>query len=421
MKVRTIGAWVLIGSLLLDNVFLPFDIGFEFRLQYIIFIFAIPLYLLAFRVKANLKTLIFIFLVSLFLLITPLLSGTYLIGSSRQLLLIFICSVPFYLMANSYNYNATSLFKIYLSASLLISIISLIQFLSFVIHFKAGYDFSYLGFDMSRLDPPTYRVQGWMMEPSFLAYFLLPAAFFAIVKFFKAYDSEIKFARVSCFVILISLLLTQSLIAYVGILLVVFIIIFEKYSFLKRPSSLLFLSVFLVFLSIGLYNVPLIKLKLDDTIDLFSGKVHDYQSVNLSSFHIYNNAMVTARATERNPLVGIGFGNFHVAYQEYAMPVNDNSSDLKPDGSSLLLRLITETGLPFAFFFLWLVFRFRLRKTLPGKFNDEWLINNGVFVLILMRLIRMGHYTVLGLPFFLIIYYLTYQNQKKMNFLEMKK
>jgi hypothetical protein len=81
------------------------------------------------------------------------------------------------------------------------------------------------------------------------------------------------------------------------------------------------------------------------------------------------------------------------------------------DANSLFIRLMSETGiLGLSLFFLFM-FRFLLLKKgyeYP-ELRDYLLINQGIFILFIVRLIRTGNYFGNGFFLFFFIYYLSYK------------
>src|SRR6202041_1164387 len=88
----------------------------------------------------------------------------------------------------------------------------------------------------------------------------------------------------------------------------------------------------------------------------------------------------------------------------------DNNS---ADANSLLLRLMSETGLTGLFFMLAIVVQCFVGN--DGIDNKYWIISGAILVLILLYLFRQGNYFVNGFPFFIWLYY-----YNKKNYLEEK-
>ena len=116
-----------------------------------------------------------------------------------------------------------------------------------------------------------------------------------------------------------------------------------------------------------------------------------------------------------SPLIGNGLGNHISIFNEfregiiskennYVMLLNSN------DANSLLLRIVSETGL--AGLVLWFFFTFRFYVS---RRSDDyyWIMSSGIFCLFIIRMIREGHYFAHGFFFFIWLYYFIYKHSSK--------
>jgi O-antigen ligase len=417
---KTILLYLIILISFCDNIFLPIDVGFDFRIQYIGLTIGLSLFLLATKsVKIDVSHLfIYLFLWCLYLLVAVF-KGYNFILFIKQFILINLLLALYYLLINFYSFNIRRIFKAYLNIASLGAIVGIIQFFSLLVGFKAGYDYSYLGFEMRNLDPKSLRIQSWLEEPSFLVYTIIPAAFIAIYNLFfsrkKYFISKLK----SVFIIL-ALLLTQSAIAYLGLFLIILLIVTSKYSFFKKPLIIISIALFIVSIASYLYNIPIIKSKIDDTVDMVLAPNPDINKINLSTYAMYSNFKVATESFKNDPIFGTGIGTYENIYDKYidqAVPDNIFKYEYqlnRKDGDSLFLRLLVEGGILCIILFLTFTFYYRIKwNSNSGKDLNLWLINNGIFILILLRLLRMGHYTVLSFPLFLLIYYYSKRESRK--------
>jgi len=412
MKVKWFLAIVLVIFVFLDSIYLPFDFGFDFRLQYVVFLVTILLYPFISRINVRPSFLLLAAFILLFLLITPLLVETPIWGPVRQVILIFICLTPFYFMFSALDFSYLRIFNLYLFFSYLISLAGVIQFFSMLIHFKPGYDFSYLGFDMSRVAPDELRIQSWMLEPSFLVYILTPALFYSLVRIFGLYKTQIIRPKVQCFLVIVAVLLTRSLLGYLSVLLIGAIIFFTRFPIHRSPVYSFVLLLVLFGFAAFAFSIPALKLRIVDTFKVFSGANNEITSANLSTQHFYDNYRVAIQSIKERPLSGVGLGNYHVMYEK--LPHSAPKGDLTPDGASLFFRMITETGMLFTLLAILLTFhlRVRLKFLFSEQYKDLWIISNGIFVFLVMRWIRFPHYTAVGLAFFLMLYYISFNASK---------
>jgi hypothetical protein len=182
-----------------------------------------------------------------------------------------------------------------------------------------------------------------------------------------------------------------------------------RYIILVIPTIIILFNV--------LYNrVDEFRERYDGLINMFSGKKFQLGKTHGSSFILYNNYTVTMKSFKTNFLFGTGVGSHPVSFKKYSLAnsfkvsgFNQNSAD----ASSMLLRLISETGLFGVGIFLFIIFRFYVSRDALENSN-HWLISNAILVMILLNLFRQGHYFLNGFPFFVLLYiynYLSYTRQ----------
>ena len=78
--------------------------------------------------------------------------------------------------------------------------------------------------------------------------------------------------------------------------------------------SLLGISAFFI------YNIPAVKLRVDETYQLFSKedvKPMDIARTNLSTYALYSNFKVTQAAFVENGILGSGLGTYEINYDKY--------------------------------------------------------------------------------------------------------
>jgi O-antigen ligase len=408
--------------LLLDNLYMPIDLGFDFRVNYIIYLLYI-LYAIISNKKIFLnKNFIVASLFFTFLsLIISVLKGTPILLVLKQTFLIYISFLVSYILINGYKFDLVKIIKDYIQLIFIAGIFGLIQFISQGIGFNLGADFSYLGFDMGYYEVTrNTRIQSWFYEPSFLVYAFMPVVFISLARLFKI--TNIITLKKALFIIII-FCLSRSAIGFLGIILSLLIIINFKYSFFKNPKIIITLLSFVLVIGFFLYKTPDIKFRVDDTVKLFFDKTvtgKDVDRINLSTYAFYSNYKVTIEALKQNPIFGTGLGTHEYNYDKYLEKIIPESNYRKyykinrKDANSMFFRLLSETGLLGTFFLLFLIFKSRIKLIYSENITESkliyWLINNGIFVLILLRFLRQGHYTMLGFTLFLLMYF--YANKR---------
>ena len=118
-----------------------------------------------------------------------------------------------------------------------------------------------------------------------------------------------------------------------------------------------------------------------------------------------------------NYFFGTGFGSHPVAFEKYSVTkdITVGGFDLNSqDANSMLLRLISETGLFGTLLMLTITFgSFVRRREDPDIPEYFWIVSGGIITMILTNLLRQGHYFLNGFPFFIWLYYYNKLNFKK--------
>jgi hypothetical protein len=162
------------------------------------------------------------------------------------------------------------------------------------------------------------------------------------------------------------------------------------------------------------------QVRVDDTLEMFRTDdgvvdVKKMSKVNSSTFALYTNYIIAKESFQRNPLFGSGLGshpiNYDITFAKYfpADFAERFGSFNKFDANSLFLRLMSETGI-FGLFMLFLfLFRFFMGKKHMGspQLREMNIVNQGIFILIIVRLIRTGSYFGNGFFLFIFMYYYT--------------
>ncbi|MGS0525727.1 O-antigen ligase family protein [Zobellia nedashkovskayae] len=351
-----------------------------------------------------------IVVVALFLV--PLINGGGISGYIKQIVLLGLNVLFSYLLINAYSFNLEKILKDYFSILNILVLVVFVQFASLMIGFHYGADFSYLGFEMGNFSFIQNRTQAWFQEPSFLVYAMMPALFVALARFFNIHKT---ISRFQALLILIAFLLSVSSVGFIGLLISLLIIVFGKFPILKKPLYLAVLILLVPITSFFLYQIPDVKERVDDSIELFFKEyptTADINKTNLSTYALYSNFRVTQKTYYTNPFLGTGLGSYEYDYDKYITqvipesPVRERYQLNKKDANSLFFRLLAETGLIGLFFFCLYLYNKRVRFNVVANGSGFlWALSNGIFVLVLIRLLRQGHYTSLGFVLFLLLYY----------------
>jgi len=393
--------------------FLLFVTPFDFYTGYIFIITFLIAYIIRYR---NLQINSWFLMILILLTIVSL--GNAYVGKdtfflmSKQLLGILITGSAYYLLVKANEFNVEKLFKIYLQIALIIAAIGIIQELSFLVKIKSGYDYSWIvnrwKYTQARFG--ILRINSICMEPAHFAITMIPAVFVSLSTIFKR--GSFYLSKWKCVLIIISVILSLSSIAYIAILISLLLIFLG----VKKSKYLLLVIVIIPALIYSAYRyIPEIRERANHTIGVFTGQKKVSQS-HLSVYALASNAFVAYKSFIDSPLFGRGLGSHPVSYNEFIKPGVPGTiwySDYpkypavnREDAGSLFLRLVSETGL----FGLIVVFYFIFKFHLKGN-DDEKLqiISNAIFVLFLLQLFRQGHYFYNGLFFFVWVYYFAYR------------
>jgi len=258
----------------------------------------------------------------------------------------------------------------------------------------------------------TYRFQSITQEPSFIAFVFAPIIFVSLYGLLTGRFSLI--GRAWSILFIMGYLLTVSFIAYIGVALMLTLITMRSLTPLRILIA--FFSVVAIF-ALGVlayYNIEAIRMRVDDTIMGASQNIISqsaYLNVNLSSYAFLTNAYVVKQTLADHFFVGTGLGTHQLNYDHYMPPaLRDYITLNREEANSMGLRLLSETGVIGLSVFILFVFSYK------AKFRDSfteqqvhwWMINCGTFVMIILFLMRNGHYTIHGRILFLLLYYYTY-------------
>jgi hypothetical protein len=228
------------------------------------------------------------------------------------------------------------------------------------------------------------RLQSFFKEPAHYVIVVIPACYYYLKT--KKY---LKFL-----IIFGTLILSNSSLGYIGCGLM-FIV---PNLTLKRMKYLLAMIpvVFVVFLFVY-KEYPFFRMRVDDTYRslkvINTGKFEEY--TNLSSYVLISNLFIAKKNITDHPL-GSGIGSHHYMHtmrylKEMRPPpylrIIDRYRDNSFDANSLFTRICSEFGILGLFFILALMY-----YASKAFSTDELFFAQAIFIYLLMKLIRDGHY-----------------------------
>ena len=399
----------LISYLILSTIFIMgkpiVEIGFYLHWYHIVYIFFAIYSIIVFHsISRNVLTFIVI------LTVYSLLTYQYSVGLVfKQLInLTFVIFVSYSFIRHE-KFDFYEIFRKYAVCCKVVLIIGFIQVLLYSLGLESLY---FAVFPYLKETNINIRMQSVTLEPSFLAFTFVPILFMSFYNLF--YNQVFFFNKKWSVAFVVGYVLTFSAVAYVSILMVLFVLYFQNFT-LRKLSYMVFVFFGIWALAyIAYQNLEEIKKRVDDTyLGITEGIIANegYTKVNLSTYALLSNAYVTKRSLENRPFTGAGLGNYPALYEKYI------PSRLKAyyalsseEASSLALRLLAETGLIGFLMFCFFILRFRIKSNLLFSADQKflWLFNSSIFVLAILLLLRSGDYSATGRILFFVIYYYTY-------------
>jgi len=318
----------------------------------------------------------------------------------------------YYFVLCYYKFNLFQLFNVYLKWSYYAAIIGLIQLLTFLIGFGPGYNYSWLFNKWAVIEGGFFgiRVNSIFAEPSTLAAVLAPAVYVSVYNIFHKSDFMIK--KSASLIIIACYLATSSSTAYLGVMLISFLVIDGlkiRYLFIGLALGLIGFFVF--------YKYSLdFQSRIDSSIALWVYEDFRIENTNTSGFVLYNNFHVGWETFKESPLIGHGVGSFELGFDKHTLTktkLNYNFEFNTSDGNSLFIRMMGETGLLGLGSFLFLIIRGFISKGKREDLLKYRILSQALLIMILLNLLRQGNYFLNGFPFFVILYYYNWKEYKR--------
>ena len=334
-------------------------------------------------------------------------------GQLIKIVIGFFLSVAFFnYIVKAYDYNVSELFRLYLKGAFIVSIVGIVQVVSYRVGFSPGYNFGWLFNKWGVIKAEDgIRMNSFFSEPSYYSSVMAPAFFVALYNLFNR-KKMLFISMLQSLIIIVAYPLTKSGVGMIGIAVAVLLLLinsgFFRYGLFVAPIA------YYAFMY-SYNNVAEFKDRVDGTFEIYdTGDVTSYD-INGSSFVLYNHTHIATENFKANPLFGTGLGSHASAFDRYSYTNLEETVDIefnKADANSMALRLMSETGLVGLIFFAFFLFsNWVLSWRSPEP--EIWVISNACFLIIVLQLLRQGNYFYCGFPFFIWIYYYVNQNRKK--------
>ncbi len=395
------------------NSYVFFKEPFEFYFGYLIYIVLLPGFILRFGINRN---LFFIFLILFVNGIINIFIGN---DTPPQFFKVFIGLTLsyffYYYVVLQFKYDIEQLFKWYLKGCYIVSLLGLFQFICFQIGFKNGYTFFHIFNKWGLATGGLFglRVNSIFCEPTHFGAVISSAFFVAVYNVITGKNFGL--SRFQNIIIILVYLLSFSGLAQLGIFLTLFFLVLN-FGFIRYIAFVIPLAI--IIFNYMYTNLVDFRERLDGIISMFSGNEFKLGETHGSSFVLYNNYTVALQNFYQSPVLGSGIGSHPIAFEKYSLArdvlvagINVNGAD----ANSMLLRLLSETGIFGVGIFLVIIIKCYVKRDIVNQTN-HWLISNALLIMILLNLFRQGHYFLNGFPFFLILYYfnsVSYQEKKE--------
>ncbi len=318
----------------------------------------------------------------------------------------------YYYVFERFEFDVKLLFRYYLKAAYIVTLIGLIQFISFQLRFTPGYDFHWLGI-FNKWAVVTggnfgIRVNAVFGEPSQYAAIMAPAFFVALYNILRFQTFE--YSRIRSILVILVYLLTFSSLGYIGIFISLLLLLIN--------FGLLRYLIFVIPIAIGAFvylynNVEDFRYRWDSTFIIFRTGEIDIRSIHGSSIVFYNNYVIATENFKSNFLLGTGLGSHGVASNKYSLTKEIKTfgfANNLSDANSMFLRIISEQGLVGVIMVFAFIIRGFVRRQKFDPDNPYWIISSAALTVILLYLFRQGHYFINGFPFFAWLYYYARKN-----------
>lgn len=391
------------------NSWVLFKSPVEFYIGYILIVATFPLFLPKYGVPKNLSIIFSILFIAG---VIGVLSGNNIAALFIKVFFgTFLSYLFYYYVIRFWKFDLEHLFKIYLKGAYIISIIAIVQLVSYIIGFEYGYDYSWVLNKWGVVGGGGFygiRINAVFGEPSQYADTISAAVFVAIYDLFKG-GKGYYYSRIKAGIIIFAYMSTFSSVGYLAIIMSI-MLFFLQHGFVRY--ALLSLSLSAVVFTVMYNNSPEFRERVDGQLYVFQTGEFKVGKQNGSSIIQYNNFHVATENFKENPLFGGGLGSHPIAFEKYSITkhIEQVGFDLNSsDANSMLFRLISETGLFGVIIFLFVTIRCfvprRMDLIINGPNSFHWILSTAILVMIFVKLVRQGHYFLNGFPFFFLLYY----------------
>lgn len=361
-------------------------------------------------------------------------SGSLKFPMLKQFIGITYSAFAYFAVLKYTNFNFDRIFKIYLTGAFWVAVWGVLEqvfrILKFDIRFAGGpietvtrlIGFNNLWENTKAVSVGLYRVYSIMGEPYFLAVALIPALHYYVNKMVGPKGvREWTFVNIRNFgAIFVCYIFTFSSAGYIGLFLSLSFVGLNLGLFSLRKTGIIFIPVALILITTKLPELRNsffeLQVRVDDTYRAFVSKEplskKEMGKLNSSTFALYSNFLIAGESFSNYPITGAGLGSHEISYDRYFDKYLDKllkkmyGKFNTKDANSLFIRVMSECGIIGLILLFIAVFYFFIgtKGINDPKLYLLTIINQGVFIMMIVRILRTGNYIGQGFYFFFFLY-----------------
>lgn len=427
MRIERFLVFVMVLSVFLDDFIVGgkdadarIGSSFDFYYYYLIFFTFLVFYVYKTKKTPWLPGWFFISIAMLFVIsfITGFIKDTIRFSMIKQMIGITFSSVAYYNLIRYTKYDIKRIFSIYLTIAFYVAIYGIVEEILLLRGYHHLFD------NAKRVSLGFYRVYSIMGEPYFLSVALIPALYHYLSQFVGPKPMREQKMIIRLVVILACYIFTFSSAGIMGLGLMGLLILYNFGYF--TPSNIRFVVLLLVIFiilpntNVKLFSMKEFEIRMLDSYKAFSNSEQldkkEVAKLNSSTFALYSNYIIAKKSFLENPISGGGLGSHEITYDEYFGKLFGKKFMImygkfnQKDGNSLFIRLMSETGIiGLVLLFIFIIRFFVGRKHIKNPDLISFIIiNQSIFVVFIIRLMRTGNYIGQGFFLFFFLYYFSY-------------
>lgn len=249
------------------------------------------------------------------------------------------------------------------------------------------------------------RAVGLSSEPASYCIVILPGVFMSLMIIMGQSSDIGLYDKKMAYTIILGFILSFSLVGYFGLFLCIIVLSKKSRGNFGRIGILILAFAGLLFFisktSVGSKISSIFEIQKD-----VAG--YEYQSSDLSAFALLSNIYVAKEALQKSNYLGTGINSHKETYDETIYKHFSTSQVIvelnRQDAGALFIRLISEFGFPGIIFFIFFLYRFKIKSNSSPSIVKS--INSLSLVMLISYSVRNGGYlNIVFLLFFAMYYY----------------